>query len=554
MHWGMAAWLQVLAVVAILGVLHVPLGDYMARVYSSEKHWRVERFIYRTAGVNPDREQRWSWYLVSMLAFSVVSVLVLLALLIIQTHLPQPWGHKGMTPLLALNTAVSFATNTSWQNYAGESTLGHVGLAAGLGVQAFASAAVGMAVAVALIRGIARRETHVLGNFWVDLVRGIIRILLPIAIVVAIVLSVLGVVESFDDARAITTLAGGSQTLPVGPVASWESIKLMSGDGGGAFNANSAHPFENPTALSNIIEIVVMLLIPMSLVRSYGVMVGDRRQGWALLAVVVVLFGLGTAAVGMSEAIPHNTVPVAVGAATEGTEARFGAPGSALFGQAATATADGAANSSYDSFASLGGGVLMANMMLGEVSPGGAGSGLYGLVIIALLAVFLGGLMIGRTPGYLGKRLGPREMKLVSLMVLTAPCAVLTGVAIAVAVPAGPKSMGNAGPHGLSELLYAFTSCVAGNGSAFAGFSGNTPVFNLALSAAMLVGRYVPMVLVLALAACFAGQRPSVIEDPGTLPTHTVSFVGLMIGAVLIVVGLEYLPALALAPVAESLS
>ncbi len=554
MHWGMAAWLQLLAVVAILGVLHVPLGDYMARVYSSEKHWRIERFIYRAAGVNPDREQRWSWYLVSVLAFSAVSVLVLLALLIIQTHLPQPLGHKGMTPLLALNTAVSFATNTSWQNYAGESTLGHVGLAAGLGVQAFASAAVGMAVAIALIRGIARRETDLLGNFWVDLVRGIIRILLPIAIVVAIVLSVLGVVESFGAARAITTLAGGSQTLPVGPVASWESIKLMSGDGGGAFNANSAHPFENPTALSNVIEIVVMLLIPMSLVRSYGVMVGDRRQGWALLAVVVVLFGLGTAAVGMSEAIPHSTVAVAVGASTEGTEVRFGVPGSALFGQAATATADGAANSSYDSFASLGGGVLMANMMLGEVSPGGAGSGLYGLVIIALLAVFLGGLMIGRTPGYLGKRLGPREMKLVSLIVLTAPCAVLTGVAIAVALPGGTRAMGNRGPHGLSELLYAFTSCVAGNGSAFAGFSGNTPGFNLALSTAMLVGRYVPIILVLALAARFAGQRTSVIEGPGTLPTHNLSFVGLMIAAVLIVVGLEYLPALALAPVAESLS
>ena len=554
MHWGMAAWLQLLAVVAVLGALHVPLGNYMARVYSSERHWRVERFIYRIAGVNPDREQRWSWYLVSVLAFSVVSVLGLLALLIVQTHLPQPWGHKGMTLPLAINTAVSFATNTSWQNYAGESTLGHVGLAAGLGVQAFASAAVGMAVAVALIRGIARRETGLLGNFWVDLVRGTVRILLPLAIVFAIVLNVLGVVESLGAARSVATLAGGSQTLPVGPVASWESIKLMSGDGGGAFNANSAHPFENPTALSNVIEIVIMLLIPMSLVRTYGVMVGDRRQGWALLAVVIVLFGLGAAAVGTSEVIPHNTVAVAAGASTEGTEVRFGVPGSALFGQAATATADGAANSSYDSFASLGGGVLMANMMLGEVSPGGAGSGLYGLVIIALLAVFLGGLMIGRTPGYLGKLLGPREMKLVSLAVLTAPCAVLTGVATAIAVPGGTKAMGNGGPHGLSEFLYAFTSCVAGNGSALGGFSGNTPGFNLALSAAMLVGRYVPIILVLALAASFAGQRTSVIEGPGTLPTHTPSFVALMIGAVLIVVGLEYLPALALGPVAESLS
>ena len=296
-----------------------------------------------------------------------------------------------------------------------------------------------------------------------------------------------------------------------------------------------------------------MLLIPMSLVRTYGVMVGDRRQGWALLAVVVALFGLGTAAVGMFEEMPHDTVATAVGASTEGTEVRFGVPGSALFGQAATATADGAANSSYDSFASLSGGVLMANMMLGEVSPGGAGSGLYGLVIIALLAVFLGGLMIGRTPEYIGKRLGSREMKLVSLAVLTAPCAVLAGVAIAIAVPAGPKSMGNSGAQGLSELLYAFTSCVAGNGSAFGGFSGNTPGFNLALSVAMLVGRYLPMVLVLALAGSFAAQRTSAISS-GTLDTRTASFVGLMIGTVLIVVGLEYLPALALGPIAAGLS
>jgi K+-transporting ATPase KdpA subunit len=553
MHWGTSAWLQLLAVLVILGALHVPLGNYMARVYSSENHWRVERVIYRMAGVDPDREQNWNFYLVSVLAFSAVSVLGLLALLIMQTYLPQPWGHKGMTPLLAFNTAVSFVTNTSWQNYAGESTLGHVGLVAGLGVQAFLSAAVGMAVAVALIRGIARRETAELGNFWVDLVRGTIRILLPIAIVTAILLCALGVVESFGAPGSITTLAHGSQTLPVGPVASWEPIKLMSGDGGGAFNANSAHPFENPTALSNVIEIVLMLLIPMSMVRSYGVMVGDRRQGWALLAVVIALFGLGAAGVGMFESIPHNTVATAVGASTEGTEVRFGVPGSALFGQAATATADGAANSSYDSFASLGGGVLMANMMLGEVSPGGAGSGLYGLVIIALLAVFLGGLMIGRTPEYLGKRLGSREMKLVSLTVLTAPCVVLTGVAIAIAVPAGPKSMGNSGAHGLSELLYAFISCVAGNGSAFAGFSGNTPGFNLALSIAMLAGRYLPMILVLALAASFAGQRTRAITH-GTLPTHTVPFVGLMIGAVLIVVGLEYLPALALGPIVDGLT
>lgn len=553
MHWGMTAWLQLATIVAILAVLHVPLGNYMASVYSSEKHWRAERLIYRIAGVEPDREQHWVWYAASVLAFSVVSVSVLFGLLMLQTQLPAPWGAQGMTPLLALNTAVSFVTNTSWQNYAGESTLGHVGLTVGLGVQAFASSAVGMAVAIALIRGIVRRQTVELGNFWVDMVRGIIRILIPMAVLIAVLLAALGVLETFGAAQSIGTLAGGSQTLPTAPVASWESIKLISGDGGGAFNANSAHPFENPTPLTNVIEIVTMAVIPVSLVRTYGVMIGDRRQGWALLAVVVVLFGLGTAAVGMSEALPHGTVTSAVGAALEGKEVRFGIPGSAQFGQVATATADGAANSSYDSFTSVGGGVLMANMMLGEISPGGTGSGLYGLVVVALLAVFLGGLMIGRTPEYLGKRVSAREMKLVSLAVLTPPVAVLTGVAIAMALPAGARAATNSGPHGLSEVLYAFTSCVAGNGSAFGGFSGNTTGFNIGLAVAMIIGRYVPMLLVISLAASFAGQRSGVVTD-GTLRTHEPSFVGLMIGAALIVVGLEYLPALALGPIAERLS
>ncbi|MUM32759.1 potassium-transporting ATPase subunit KdpA, partial [Mycolicibacterium sp. CBMA 361] len=345
----------------------------------------------------------------------------------------------------------------------------------------------------------------------------------------------------------------GSQTLPTAPVASWEPIKLMSGDGGGAFNANSAHPFENPNPITNVIEIVAMAVIPVSLIRTYGVMVGDRRQSWALLAVVVALFGLGTAVVGLAEMAPHGIVPSAVGAALEGKEIRFGVPGSIPFGQVATATADGAANSSYDSFTSVGGGVLMANMMLGEISPGGVGSGLYGLVVIALLAVFLGGLMIGRTPEYLGKRVSAREMKLISLTVLTPPVVVLSGTAIAVALPAGAKAMGNSGPHGLSEVLYAFTSCVAGNGSAFAGFSGNTPGFNIGLAIAMMLGRYLPMALVLALAASFAGQRSGVMTV-GTLRTHAFSFVGLMIGVALIVVGLEYLPALVLGPIADRLT
>jgi K+-transporting ATPase KdpA subunit len=524
----------------------------MARAYSSSADWRVEKLAYRIVGVDPDNEQRWTRYLASVLAFSAVGVLFLYGLLLVQAHLPQPWGHPGMTPALAFNTAVSFTTNTSWQNYAGESTLGHLGLATGLGMQAFGSAAVGMCVGVALIRGFVRRESAELGNFWVDLVRSCVRILLPLALLIAVVLAITGVVENLDAARAVGTVAGGSQTIPGGPVASWESIKLLSGDGGGAFNANSAHPFENPTPFSNVVEIVAMLLIPVSFIRMYGVMVGDKRQGWALLAVVGVLFALGTVAIGFSEVFAHSTVASAVGSAGEGTETRFGVPGSAIFGQAATASADGAANSSYDSFASLGGGVLMANMMLGEVGPGGAGSGLYGLLIVALLAVFLGGLMIGRTPEFLQKRVQAREMKLVSLVILTAPITVLVGTGVAIALPAGVNAMGNPGPHGLSELLYAFTSSVAGNGSAFGGFSGNTSGFNVALAIAMIIGRYLPMIFVMTLAARLAGQRSGVVTA-GTLRTASPVFVGLTIGTVLIVVGLEFFPALALGPLAEGI-
>jgi K+-transporting ATPase ATPase A chain len=552
-HWGASAWIQLAVVIGVVGALHVPLGDYLARVYTAGTDWRVEKIIYRVVGVDSSTEQRWTRYLGSVLAFSAVGILFLYGWLLAQAHLPSPWGHPGMTPALAFNTAVSFTTNTSWQNYAGEATLGHLGLSTGLGVQAFASAAVGMCVAVALVRGIVRRQTDALGNFWVDLVRSCLRILLPLALLTAVLLAVLGVVQNLDAAREVTGVAGGPQTLLGGPVASWESIKLLSGDGGGAFNVNSAHPFENPTPLSNLVEIVAMLLIPVSFIRMFGVMSGDKRQGWTLLGVVAILFALGAAAIGLSESFGHGTVAAAVGSATEGTETRFGIPGSALFGQAATASADGAANSSYDSYVSLGGAVLMANMMLGEVSPGGAGSGLYGLLIVALLAVFLGGLMIGRTPEFMTKRLGAREMKLVCLSVLTSPIAVLVGIGMSIALPMGVKSMGNPGPHGLSELLYAFTSSVAGNGSAFAGFTGNTPWFNVVLALAMIVGRYLPMIFVLTLAASLAAQRPGVVTA-GTLPTRSPVFVCLVVGATLIVVGLEFFPALALGPLVEGVS
>jgi K+-transporting ATPase ATPase A chain len=546
------AWLQVAAVIAIVVILHVPLGNYLARAYTAPTSWRVEMAIYRIVGVEPDNEQRWTKYLTSLLAFSAVSVLLLYGILLGQTYLPEPWGHKGMTPALAFNTAISFTSNTSWQNYPGESTLGHVGLTAGLGVQAFASCAVGMCVAIALIRGFTRRERNEIGNFWVDLVRTVVRILIPLSVVVAVILLVLGVITNFNGPQAVSTLAGGHQTILGGPVASWESIKLMSGDGGGAFNTNSAHPFENPTPLSNVVEIVAMLLIPAAFIRTFGVMVGDKKQGWALFAAVAILFVIGAVAIIWAQTPAHGTVIGAVGAATEGTETRFGVPGSALFGQAATASGDGAANASYDSFASLGGGVLLMNMMLGEVAPGGAGSGLYGLVVMALLAVFLGGLMVGTTPEFLQKRLHARHMKLISLYILVIPLTVLVGCAIAMALPGQVASMLNTGPHGLSEVLYAFTSSAANNGSAFGGFSGNTTWFDVALAVAMASGRFVPIIVVMALAGTFAAQRRGVVTA-GTLRTHQPTFVVLIVSVTLIMVGLEYLPALALGPLADAL-
>ncbi|WP_430755464.1 potassium-transporting ATPase subunit KdpA [Mycolicibacterium septicum] len=550
--WGTAAWGQLVAIAVLVVFLHVPLGNYLAAVYTARTDWRVERVIYRLVGVQPDARQRWTGYLSAILAFSAVSVLALYGLLLLQVYLPEPWGHKGMTPALAFNTAISFTTNTSWQNYPGEATLGHVGLVAGLGVQAFASLAVGMCVAVVLIRGLARYQNSEIGNFWVDLVRTVVRVLLPLSVVVTLILLALGVVNNIHGAQDVSTIAGGSQTLLGGPVATWESIKLMSGDGGGAFNVNSAHPFENPTPLTNVVEIVAMLLIPVAFLRTFGVMVGDRRQGWALFAVVASLYVLATVALVAATSVPHGTVVHAVGAPVEGTEMRFGVPGSAVFGQAATASGDGAANASYDSFASLGGAVLMLNMMLGEVAPGGAGSGLYGLVMMVLLAVFLGGLMVGTTPEYLKQRLQARHMKLVSLYILALPIAVLVGTAIAMALPGQRAAMLNTGPHGLSEVLYAFTSSAANNGSGFAGFSGNTTWFNVALAFAMVIGRFLPIIAVLALAGTFAAQRPGVVTA-GTLKTHTPTFVVLTLASTLLLIGLEYLPLLVVGPIADAL-
>jgi K+-transporting ATPase ATPase A chain len=548
----MAASIQASIVIAVVVALHVPLGDYMARMLDGGKHWRAEKALYRWCGIAPDTEQTWRHYLVALLAFSGASIVALFALFTLQGHLPWSLGHQGMPWPLALHTAVSFTSNTSWQNYAGESTTGHLAVMAGLGTQAFASAAVGICAALALIRGLVRGSTDTLGNFWVDLIRTIFRVLVPLAVVGGLVLIALGVEQNLSGAHTVTTVAGGQQTLLGGPVGSWEPLKLLSGDGGGIFNANSAHPFENPSAWTNTIEIVLMLLIPTAFIRTYGRMIGSLKQSWTLLTVVGILFGLLLAAGALAQTAHTGTVTAAVGAQTEGTEARFGVPGSTLFGISATASADGAANASYDSFSSLGGGTLMAAMMLGEIAPGGTGSGLYGLLMAVMVAVFVGGLMVGRTPEYLRKRIGFAEMRHVVLYALIAPTAILVCSAIAVALPQGTSSMGNAGPHGLSELIYAYTSNVNSNGSAMAGFNGATQFHNLLMVAAMLLGRYVPIVFVLALAGRLAKQQPGVVTV-GTLRAHGVNFIVLATGAALVLALLNFLPALSLGPLAEGL-
>ncbi|MEV6167523.1 potassium-transporting ATPase subunit KdpA [Streptomyces sp. NPDC051954] len=548
----MYGWLQATLVVAVVVGLHVPLGDYMAKALDGGPHRRAERALYKVCGVDPDREQDWRHYLFALLAFSLAGIAALFALFTLQGRLPWSTGHEGMPWRLALHTAISFTTNTSWQNYAGESTTGHLAVMAGLGVQAFASAAVGMCVALVLIRGLVRRDTDRLGNFWVDLIRTVFRIILPLSIVFGVVLIALGVPQNLGGGHTVTTVAGGQQTLLGGPVGSWEPLKLMSGDGGGVFNANSAHPFENPTAFSNALEIVLMLLIPTAFVRTYGRMIGSLRQGWTLLAVVGILFGLLLAAGNLAQSAHNGTVTEAVGGQYEGTETRFGIPGSTLFGVAATGSADGAANASYDSFSSLGGGVLLSAMMLGEIAPGGVGSGLYGLIMAVMVAVFIGGLMVGRTPEYLRKRLGFPEMRYVVLYALVAPTAILGCAALAVALGEGQSSMGNSGPHGLTELVYAYTSNVNSNGSAMAGFNGATDFHNLLMSAAMLIGRYVPMVFLLALSGRLARQQPGVVTV-GTLQARGVNFVALATGAALILALLNFLPALSLGPLAEGL-
>ncbi|MEE1806642.1 potassium-transporting ATPase subunit KdpA [Streptomyces sp. BE133] len=553
MNDTLAGWLQVLALVVALGLSHRPLGGYMARVLTTDRHWRAERLIYRAGGVNGDADQRWSVYLRSILAFSAVSVLFLYAFLRLQNHLLLSLGMKPGTADQSFNTAASFVTNTNWQSYSGESTMGHLVQMAGLAVQNFVSAAVGIAVVAALIRGFSRKKTDRVGNFWVDLTRIVLRVLLPLAFVFAIVLVAAGTVQNFHGIHDITTIAGGHQGVTGGPVASQESIKELGTNGGGFYNANSAHPFENPNAFTNLIEIYLLLVIAFSLPRTFGKMVGDNRQGYAIVAVMALIWGASVAIVTANELHSvSSTAGHAAGGMMEGKETRFGIWASALFAVSSTLTSCGAVNSFHDSYTPGGGGMTIFNMMLGEIAPGGTGSGLYGILILAIVAVFVAGLMVGRTPEYLGKKLRGREMKFASLYILTTPALVLVGAGLAMAFPGERAAMLNSGPHGFSEVLYAFVSAANNNGSAFAGLSVNTVWYNTTLGVVMLVGRFLPMVFVLALAGSLAGQQ-SVPVTAGTLPTHRPQFVGLLTGVILIVVGLTYFPALALGPLAEGL-
>lgn len=541
--------------VATLAAVHVPLGDYMYRVYTRTTHSRFERRLYRLVGADPDREQTWGGYARSVLAFSAVSMVFLFVLLAVQHKLPLFPDETAtpMTAALAWNTAASFVTNTNWQNYSGESTLGPLAQAAGLTVQNFVSAAVGMAVAMAVVRGLARSRGGTLGNFWVDLVRGTLRILLPISTVAAIVLIAGGVIQNVHlNDQLVTTLGGVQQNLPGGLIASQEAIKDLGTNGGGPFNANSAHPFENPTAWTNWVEIFLLTVIAFSLPRTFGRMVDSRKQGYAIAAVMTVLALVSVSLVSFFQLQHHGTVPAAVGASMEGVEQRFGVANSATFAAATTLTSTGAVDSMHDSYTSLGGMMLMFNMQLGEVAPGGVGSGLYGMLVLALITVFVAGLMVGRTPEYLGKKITPREIKLAAAYFLVTPVIVLTGTALAMAMPGQRASIQDSGPHGLSEVLYAFTSAGNNNGSAFAGLSGNTEWFNTALGLAMLFGRFLPMILVLALAGSLAKQGTTP-ASAGTLPTHRPQFVGLVVGVTVILVALTFLPALALGPLAEGL-
>jgi potassium-transporting ATPase potassium-binding subunit len=549
---ALAGFLQVGLLIVALAVCWRPLGDYIARVVTTEKHWRPERGLYKLMGIEAAADQTWGAYLRSMLAFSAMCVLFLYGLERLQHFLLLSLGFPNVPPALAWNTAASFTTNTNWQNYSGESTLGYLVQMSGLAVQNFVSAAVGIVVAIAMIRGFIRSRTGTLGNFWVDLTRITLRVLVPLAIIGGLVLAAGGVIDNFASFHSVTTLAGGHQTMVGGPVASQEVIKEMGNNGGGFFNANSAHPFENPNPFTNIFEIFLILVIPFALTRTFGTMVKDKRQGYALLAIMVIVWLASAAGVTFFEAQHAGHAAQLAHAAMEGKEVRFGIPGSGLFAASTTVTSTGAVNSFHDSFTPFGGGILLFNMMMGEVVPGGVGAGLYGILILAIITVFVGGLMVGRTPEYIGKKIRPTEMKYAALYILTMPAIVLFFAALSIALKVPRASILNPGPHGLTEIMYAFTSMTNNNGSAFAGLTTNTAWYNTTGGIAMLLGRFVPEVFALGLAGSLARQQ-SVPASVGTMPTHKPLFVGMVIGVIVIIVGLTFFPALALGPFAEGL-
>ncbi|MEV8626940.1 potassium-transporting ATPase subunit KdpA [Streptomyces sp. NPDC051079] len=549
----LAGVLQLLALVVALGLSYRPLGDHMARVYSSEKHYKPEKWIYKAIGANPNVEMRWPAYLRGVLAFSAVSVLFLYLLQRVQGSLPGSLGFVSIDPDQAFNTAASFVANTNWQSYYGEQAMGHVVQTGGLAVQNFVSAAVGIAVAVALVRGFARSRTGELGNFWADLVRGTVRILLPISVIGALVLVACGAIQNFSGIHEVGQFMGGAQQWNGGAVASQEVIKELGTNGGGYFNANSAHPFENPNGLSNLFEIYLILVIPFALTRTFGRMVGSIKQGYAILATMATIWLAFVGLMMWTEfAHPGPAFDIA-GGAMEGKETRFGIGGSAIFSVSTTLTSTGAVNSFHSSNTGFGGGITMLGMQLGEIAPGGVGSGLYGMLIMAVIAVFIAGLMVGRTPEYLGKKIGTREIKFAALYILITPALVLCFTAASFVLDTPSHSMTNSGAHGFSEILYAYTSGANNNGSAFAGLNADTQWFNSTIGIAMLLGRFLPMVFVLALAGSLAEQKP-VPETAGTLRTEKPLFTGLLVGTIMIITGLTYFPALALGPLAEGLA
>jgi K+-transporting ATPase ATPase A chain len=497
---------------------------------------------------------RWSVYVRSMLAFSLVSVLFLYGMERLQHYLLSFVGPNmaGVSPALAWNTAVSFVTNTNWQNYSGENTMTYLVQMSGLAVQNFMSAAVGIVVAIAMIRGFMRAKTDRLGNFWVDLTRCVIRLLLPLSIVGGLILIASGVVDNFTAYHTVTTLSGGHQTLVGGPFGSQEIIKDMGNNGGGPFNANSAHPYENPNPFTNWFEIFILLLIPFATPRAFGKMVKDNKQGYVLVAVMAVIWLLAVGGISYFAMQHAGVAPQLAGGAAEGTEVRFGTPGCSLFAASTTVTSTGAVNCFHDSLTPFGGGIALFDIALGEIAPGGVGAGMYGILVLAMVTVFVAGLMVGRTPEYLGKKIRPQEMKYAALYFLTLPVVILTAAGLSIGLKIGTNSILNPGPHGLTEIMYAFASMANNNGSAFAGLTTNTNWYNIVGGIVMLLGRFAPEIFALGLAGSLARQSP-VPESAGTLDTRTPLFAGMLIAVILILVGLTYFPALALGPFAEGL-